>query len=224
MALNTIYQNKLRGLLDDPSSFSATPGYQFQRSQALDAVSRSNSRQRGSFNALAALADRASGLAAQEYGGQRDFLGRMAGQEEQYDLGSEANRLTGVRDANNFTLGTRAADTADLRAGNDFDIARGGLDNSRRSADQQFGLGMYRAGNDYELGKEGTANDAQRAWYDYDVNKDRNNITRAENQNRYNLDSYGARTNRGSARSMDYYRGDSSDQEWMKYNPQRRYI
>lgn len=236
------YDNRLRALLDDPASFSATPGYQFQRDQALEAVNRSNSRQRGSFNALAALADRASGMAATEYNGQRDFLGRMSGQEQQYELGSEANRLTGVRDANAMTLGTgrldldrtlgtRAADTADRRVGYDYDIAKGGLDNTRRANDQNYGLGVYKAGNDYDVAKENNANSAQRDWYDYSVNSDRNNITRADNENRYNLDAarlpldwYNARTTRGSARSQDYYRGDASDLEWLKTNPPRRYI
>lgn len=239
---NTLYENELRKLLEDPNSFSGTPGYQFTRDQALEATKRSNSRQRGSFNALAALMDRGAGLASTEYGNTVDRLGRLVGQEQQFDLGSEANRLTGVRDANALTLGqgridldrelgTRAANTADTRVGNDFTLGMGGLDNSRRAADQNFGLGMYRAGNDFDLGKEQNSNTAQRDWYDYDINRDRNSLTRADQENRYNLDAarlpldwYRARTDRGSMQSQDYYRGDASDIERMKLNPPRRYI
>lgn len=220
---NTLYENELRKLLEDPNSFSGTPGYQFTRDQALEATKRSNSRQRGSFNALAALMDRGAGLASTEYGNTVDRLGRLVGQEQQFDLGSEANRLTGVRDANALTLGqgridldrelgTRAANTADTRVGNDFTLGMGGLDNSRRAADQNFGLGMYRAGNDFALGSEQNANTAQNNWWNYRTNSEQNANTAAANQNQYNLgvgrnnvDMFNAQTQRGAAQSQDWW-------------------
>jgi hypothetical protein len=200
----TAYTNQLRALLSDPGSFAGTPGYQFIRDQALEATQRKNASQRNSFNAFAALQDRAAGLAATEYGSAVDRLSRLEGQDQQFELGSEANRLTGARDANALTLGTRAADTADRRVGNEYDLGVRGADNARNAADQNFGLGLYRAGNEYDLGLRGAANAERGQWYDYSLSRDRNNIAAADSENRYGVDMFNARTNRSRAQSADW--------------------
>jgi hypothetical protein len=220
MANVDYYQNKLKALIDNPGSFSGTPGFKFAVDTAMDQLGRQNSSIRGSGAALTALSDRAGGMASQNYLQYLTNLGDLSGKEQQYDLGqtrntndltlgTEANRLTGVRDANNYTLGQ----------------GRLGLDS--RTADQNFGLGMFRANNDAELGHEQNANTAQNNWWNYSLGADRNNNDRAQMENNYNLGQgqnalgwYSARTNRGSARS-------GSDLGWTKWNatvnPIRRY-
>lgn len=229
---NPLYTNQLRSLLTDPSSFATTPGYQFIRDQALEATQRQNASQRGSFNAMAALADRGAGLAATEYGSQIDRLSRLEGQQQQYDLGAEGNRLTGIRDANNYDVGGRRID-ADLTLGNtrnanDLKLGEDTIANNRQTADQTFGVGMYRAGNDYDLGLRSADNTQRGQWYDYSLGRDRNAIAASDSQNRYNLDSarlpldwYTARTNRGSAQSQDWLRGDESARAWQQLTPRR---
>lgn len=199
------YENQLLQLLQNPGSFSGSPGYQFALDQGLQGVNRSNSRQRGSGNALAALTKYATGLATQDYGNQVDRLGRLSGQQQQYELGSEANRLTGARDANNFTLGNRAADTADKRTEYDYSLGNRQADNTRTANDQQFGLGMYRAGNDYALGSEQNANTAQNNWWNHQSNTEQNANTAASNQNAYSLGMFNAQTARGQAQSQDWW-------------------
>lgn len=217
------YANDLRRLLDDPSAIAQTPGYKFMLDQGLQGVGRSNSAQRGSGNVLAALMKYGSGLAATERGNEIDRLGRLEGQAGQYDLGAEANRLTGVRDANafslgstrnanDFALGNRAADTADKRVDYDYSIAGRNSDNTRNANDQQFGLGMYRAGNDLELGHESNANTLQNNWWNRQSNAEQNNNTAAANANNYSvnqgrnaIDWFNAGTNRGQAESQDWW-------------------
>lgn len=217
------YGNRLRELLDNPESIAQTPGYKFMLDQGLQGVNRSNSAQRGSGNVLAALMKYGSGLAATERGNEIDRLGRLEGQAGQYDLGAEANRLTGVRDSNNYSLnstrnandlalGTRSADTADKRVDYDYSIAGRNSDNTRNANDQQFGLGMYRAGNDFTLGSEQNANTAQNNWWNHQSNSEQNANSAAANANAYSIangrndiDWFNAGTNRGQAQSQDWW-------------------
>lgn len=199
------YQNQLAQLLQDPGSFSGTPGFQFARDQALQGISRSNSRQRGSGNVLAALADRSQGMAMQDYGNQRDFLGRMTGQQQQYDLGAEANRLTGARDANNYSLGSQQNTNTAQKNAWDYSLGSQANTNTANANNQQFGLGMYRAGNDYDLGSQQNANTAQNNWWNHQANSEQNANSAASNQNNYNVNMYNAQTNRGQAQSQDWW-------------------
>lgn len=226
MADTAFYGNALKDLLSNPGSFQGTPGFQFALDQGLGAVNRSNSRMRGSGNALAALTNYASGLATQDYGNQVDRLGRLQGQEQQYDLGQESNRLTGARDANNFTLGsqqnantlrlglgqnenaaTANANTAQRNAW-DYSLGRQQNQNTANANDQQFGLGMYNANNNFALGSQQNQNTANNNWWNYQLGGQQNANTAANNQNNYNLgtgrnaiDWYNAGTNRGQAQS-----------------------
>lgn len=146
------YENRLKALLENPSSFQTSPGYQFAVDQGLKAAMRAGASRRGSGNMLAELTRLGAGYAAQEYGSQADRLARLLSGEQQYALGLgglDANRrasdqqfgLGMLRTANDFTLGSRAADTA-----------------------------QDRAEWDYELGSDRNANDAERNWWDAQTN------------------------------------------------------
>ena len=104
--MNTMYGNALSNLIGTPGSFSGTPGYQFARDQGLQATERANSAQRGSGNVLAALLDRGTGMANQNYMDYAKLLGGLTGQEQQYDLGQSQNANTADRNANDFSLGS----------------------------------------------------------------------------------------------------------------------
>ena len=104
--MNTLYGNALSNLIGTPGSFSGTPGYQFARDQGLQATERANSAQRGSGNVLAALLDRGTGMANQNYMDYAKLLGGLTGQEQQYDLGQSQNANTADRNANDFSLGS----------------------------------------------------------------------------------------------------------------------
>jgi len=169
MAANVdLYQNELRRLITDPSSFSGSPGFRFALDQGTQAISRASSANRGSGNVLAELMKYGTGLAAQDYGDTVDRLGRLSGQEQQYDLGLGQN------------------------------------ENTRRRGDQDFGLGLLRAGTERELGigeLEGR-NWQRRA--DFRLGQGRNAT-----------DWYRARTDRGRARSDDWWNQDRSTRDWF---------
>jgi len=169
MAINPLYENQLKGLLTDPNSFSGTPGFQFALNSGLGSINSSNSAQRGSGNVLAALTKYGTGLAQQDYGNQRDFLGKMTGQEQQYGLGHEQNANQSTDIANRYKLGSEANA------------------NTRTANDQQFGLGMYNAGNQYNLGMTNAGNTAQNNYWNYMLGGQQNANTAANNQNNYNL-------------------------------------
>lgn len=74
-------------------AFQAGPGYQFQMDQALDQTARRANAMGGlGGNAYAALQDRASGLASQEYGNWRSQLGGLA----QMGLGAQGTASQGT--------------------------------------------------------------------------------------------------------------------------------
>lgn len=136
------YEDKLKGLLDNPGSYSATPGFKFALDTGLEAINRNNSAMRSSGNVLADLMKYGTGLAQQDYAGTRDFLGKMTGQDQQYQLGqgqnanaAESNRLTGQRDSWNNA-------------------------NTQRGQGMDFGLGIYRTALDNSLGRDRLALDA----------------------------------------------------------------
>lgn len=155
MAMNPLYQNQLDAILR--GNFSGTEGGRFIADQGLQAAQRGMAAQRGSGNVLAELTKLGAGYAAADRGGEIDRLTRLIGQEQQFGLGEEQNRLTGIRDANAFTLG------------------REQNANTRRIGDQNFGVGLYNARNaaqrnawDYDLGLRRNDSDwlgAQTNWF-----------------------------------------------------------
>lgn len=104
--MNQLYGNKLNDLINNPGSFSGTPGFQFALDQGLQATQRGMSSQRGSGNALAALMDRGVGMANQNYTDYAKLLGGLTGQEQQYDIGQSQQANAADRNVNDFTLGS----------------------------------------------------------------------------------------------------------------------
>ncbi len=87
--------------------FETDPGYQFARDEALRATERTQGTGgfQGSGNVLAALEDRASGLAQQQYGNYVNRLAPFLG----YSLGAGASQAyTGEANALNTALGNQA--------------------------------------------------------------------------------------------------------------------
>lgn len=221
--MDATYSNRLKALFDNPGAIAEDPGFQFIRDQGIEAAKRNSAASglRYSGNALAELMKLGTGLAAQSRGAEIDRLGRLVGQEQQYDLGQETNRLTGIRDANTLALGRESNDINRTRVTNDFNLGdrRLSLDTNRlgldtRTAAQNYDINGRRIDADLSLGHEANANNAQRNWWDYEVNRDRNNLTAADQQNRWNIDNrrvdierFDADTRRGTARSGDWWRG-----------------
>lgn len=77
---NSLGQNGAAGNAAAVAQFQASPGYQYQVDQATDAVARKASAlgALGSGNTQAAITDRASNLANQEYGGWQDRLNGLS--------------------------------------------------------------------------------------------------------------------------------------------------
>lgn len=185
MADTGYYQARLKSLLDDPSSFAKSPGYQFAVDESLNAAKRSGSAMRGSGNVLAELARRGAGLASQEYGAQVDRMGRLLGQEQQYDLGQGQNRNAATRNANDFSLGTMVAD------------------NARRRNEQDFGIGMGQlAGQNWQRGA------------DYDLGRRRIDIEERAQDASSGVNWFNAVTNRGRTAGDLFYQGEDSNRKW----------
>lgn len=231
------YQNKLKSLISDPSSFTGTPDYQFALNQGLNAVNASNSTMRGSGNALADLVKYGSGLASQNYSDYLGKVGGLAGQEQGYDvnlaqannaaqgnantlaLGNAANANNATRNANDLTLGLGAnANTANRNA-NDLTLGNAQNANTAQRNSNDFGLGMFTAGNNFSLGQEQNANTAQNNWWNYSLGNQRNN-------NDYSLGAYNAETGRGAAQSSAFNQGQNNLIDWTRLgyniNPAQR--
>lgn len=244
--MDPMYQNKLRDLMNNPGSFQGTPGFKFALDTGLDAVNRSNSASRGSGNALAALTKYGTGLAAQDYGNEFDRLLRGSGQEQQFQIGTDANANTATRNANDLSLGTtRNANDLTLGLGanansaarnaNDLTLGLGANANTatrnandRTANDQQFGLGMYRAGNDFRVASDANTNTANRDWWNYDLGRAGNANTAANNENNFNInngrnaiDWYGANTQRGAAQGNQWLGEQRNQRDWIPYGPPR---
>lgn len=207
--VTNLFKNQLQELLTNPSSFTGTPGYNFTRDAALQATQRSNSSSRNSGNALAALADRGASLASTEYGNTVDRLGKLSGQEDSFNLGSEQNANNAQRNAWDFQLGTN-------KNANDFSLG-----NDRNAND------ATRNANDYTLGVGKLGNDAQNNWYGYDLGRGQNANVTARNANDFNIangrngiDWFNAGTNRGSSQSTGWLNNSRNNLDWAKYqNP-----
>ena len=208
------YKNQLNNLLTNPGSFSGTPGYQYALDQGLQATARSNSSSRNSGNALAALQDRGAGMASQDYGNQIDRLGKLSGQQDQYNLGSEQNANTlslgNAANANNAQRNSWENTNTMNRNANDFSLGQG------RNANDAI-----QNSNNYSLGLGTLGNTAQNNWYNYDSNMTQNANSAARNQNdfniangRNNIDWFNAGTNRGSAQSRNWWDGQASNRGW----------
>jgi len=136
--MNTLYGNQLSALIGNPNSFAGTPGYQFARDQGLQATQRGMSSQRGSGNALAALLDRGTGMAQQNYMDYAKLLGGLTGQEQQYDLGQSQNANTADRNANDYNLGMFNNQNTARRDFWNYDLGRESNANQYANNQNQF--------------------------------------------------------------------------------------
>ena len=104
--------------------------------------------------------------------------------------------------------------------------------------EQQYDLGLgqnantaTRNANEYDLGLQQNANTNQNNYWNYDLGLGRNANEASRNQNDFNLgvgrnqvdfmnagtNRYNAATNRGSAQSADYYRGQDNSRLWDQF-------
>lgn len=227
-----VYDNELRKLVTQPGSFKGTPGYKFAFDQGQEAINRKMAAggMRGSGNALAALVQHGQGLASTEYGNTVDRLGRLAGQEQQFELGQGQLALGRDRLGLDRELGTGQLGLGRDRLSLDQELGRGRLSQDATDSERNFGLGMYRASNDFTLGTRAADTADQRSAWDYEMGTDRNNIARSAAENEFNLQSqrlpldwYNARTGRGAAQSRSYNEGRQTDLDWLKYQPRGYY-
>jgi hypothetical protein len=230
--MDPTYGNKLREYVTNPGSFRASPGYKYSVDQGQEAINRKMAAggMRGSGNALAALLKHGQGMAEADYGNTVDRLGRLAGQEQQYDLGSRAADLGRDRLALDDRLGTGQLNLGAGKLDLDRELGTGKLALDGLNSERDFGLSTFKANSDFTLGTRAADTADQRAAWDYDLGTDRNNIARAEGENQYNLgnrrldvDWLNANTNRGAARSRSYNEGRQTDLEWLKQNPRSYY-
>lgn len=207
------YQNQLKGLISNPGSFSGTPGFQFALNQGLGALNAQNSTIRGSGNALAALTDRASGMASQNYMDYMKTLGGLSGQEQNYDVGLAGANNTAQGNANQYALGNAANANNATRNANDYALGQGQNANTAQRNANDYSLGNTQAANSYALGSQSNANTAQNNWWNY-------NLGNQQNTNQYNLGMYNAETNRGSAQSNANTNAQNSLLDWTRFNYQ----
>lgn len=156
------YQDQLQGLLKNPQSYSQTPGYQFAFDQGKQALERSQVAKGfgGSGNVLAELMRYGTGMAQQDYGARVDQLGKLSGQEQQYQLGLGQNRNTATANQNQYALGNRQADN--VRYGQDNDMASklfGQMNDFTLGQQQLQGNGL-RDMMSYDLGRQRNGNDS----------------------------------------------------------------
>lgn len=189
------YKNQLDALLTDPSSFQGTSGFAFARDSGNDAIARKYAAMGmgASGNVLGEMGKFTTGLATQDYGNQVDRLGRLAGQEDQTQLG-QGNLALGNKTADqNFGLGLTRAD-------NDYTL---GAQSNNNTASRNW--------MDYALGRDRNNIDATNGANTFAINNGRNQI-----------DAYGAVTNRGSAQA-NAWQGDQANQRaWYSINPKQR--
>ena len=129
-------------------NFYESPDYKFALEQGLGATARSNSAQRGSGNALAALMQYGSGLASQNYNTFADRNLREKGQTQQYELGKVANAAAIMRNQNDLLLGNRNADIARQRSLFDYDIGNQQAANTRQRNEYDYSMGRARNATD----------------------------------------------------------------------------
>lgn len=133
------YEARLRTLLDNPGSVESNPAFRFARDQGLAAAQRSGSAMRGSGNVLAELTKLGTGYASQAYGDEVDRMGRLLGQDQQFQLGTDQNANAATRNANDLTLGTQANANTLRRNNQDFGLGLGrlGVDRGRLALDDR---------------------------------------------------------------------------------------
>lgn len=186
MALMDQLSGSLSGMLRGNYGPS-DPSYKFRFDESMRGAERGLSKMRGSGNALTALLDRASGMASTEYGADFARKAGLLGQEQANSVAVEGNRLTGVRDANNFSLGNRQADNTATGNWLNYGLGMTNAANNRRQGDQQFGLGMFNGSNNFTLGQQRNQNDWYQGWANANSNWLNANTNADNNRNTWNM-------------------------------------
>jgi hypothetical protein len=216
-------RNFLTEIMQNPGSFSGSPGFQFALDRANQATSRAAAARgmRGSGNVLADLVRQSTGMAQQDYGNEVQRRLAAAGLEQEGDL-------QGKRLALDDKLGTGQLDLGRGKLALEDRLGTGRLALDERLGTGQLDLGAgrlsldtVRAGNEYDLGSRGIEAGRERSWWDYSLGADRNEIDRADKGNRYNVDMYNAQTQRGRARSDDFLGRDQARRAWQPSGPAR---
>ena len=132
-------RGQISGLLNNPGSFSMTPGAKFALDTGLSGIRRQYlAKGMGdSGNVLAELTKYGTGVASQDYGNQMDRLSKLLGGEEQYKLGTDQNTNVATRNANDFSLGTQ-------RNQNDYNLGLGDLASRNWNNQANYNLGLGR--------------------------------------------------------------------------------
>jgi hypothetical protein len=146
-------------------NFYESPDYKFALEQGLSATARSNSAQRGSGNALAALMQYGSGLASQNYNTFADRNLRAKGQDQQFQLGMGQNDIARTRNQNDLLLGNRNADTAQQRNLFDYDIGNQQAANTRQRNEYDYSMGRARNATDQYQAETGRGNALADAYF-----------------------------------------------------------
>lgn len=219
-------RNRLTQLMENPNSFTGSPGFQFRMDQGTSAVNRSAAARgmRGSGNALAELMRVGQGMASEEYGAEADRRFRAAGLEQEGDqfdrdlalrgeLGRGELGLGRDRLALDDRLGTGRLDIDRTRAGTERDLGFGRLDIDRTRAGTERDLGFGRLNLDRDLGTGRLSLDRDRMDRDFglglgrlDLDRDRSDRDFELGMGTLDVNRYNSRTSRGDARSRDFER------------------
>lgn len=221
-----VARNALRDLMGNPSGFTGSPGYSFALQQGQEAARRAAGARgmRGSGNVLAELTAHATGLASQDYGNEFQRRLAAAGLEQEGEIATGAQGIDRERLALEGELGRGRLGVDQGELALRGELGRGELDLGRG----RLALDNTRSDRDYDIAGRGLDDAREGRWWDYNLGADRNNIARAGQENDFTLgagrnqiDQYNAITNRGSARSTDFWRRDEAARGWAPSGPAR---
>lgn len=216
------FRNALRDLQMNPGSFAGSPGYGFALQQGLDATARKTDR--GSGNRLAELTKYATGLASQDYGNEFQRRLQAAGLEQEGELATGAQGIDRERLALEGELGRGRLGVDQGQLALQGELGRGELGVARG----RLGLDTLRSDRDYDIAGRGLDDAREGRWWDHTLGQERNNIAAAGQANDFTLGAagvetnrYNALTNRGQARSNDWWRQDEAARGWQGSGPAR---
>src|SRR5882672_8373199 len=95
MYMNSLGLNGAGGNANAVGAFQASPGYNWQRDQAIEATARNANRFGAGGNELAAVTDRANNLANQEYGNWQNRLAGFVNPQLAATSGAATGRAAG---------------------------------------------------------------------------------------------------------------------------------
>ncbi len=214
------YDNQLKKMLTNPSSFQGTPGFKFALGQGTEAVNRRMAAggMGESGNALAKLMEYGTGLAQQDYGNQMDRLGRLSGQDQQFTLGQGQNANTAMRNQHDYNLGQ-----------GQLDLGYGQLGQAALKNQNDYNLAQGRNGIDWYNAQTGRGSAMSNSWLNNNQNNNSFSLGQGQNQNQANqIQSQAhaaqlAAANSAQRNANDYALGqDQNALQWQRYNDQAK--